>query len=224
MTNLEKFRASPAWDHRHDLPLCPQLNNPWIYCAYALKLCHSSPWKIPKDVFNGVYIYAEKTNLPNGTHSRWPGSTDLTSHDEIIGICWMFMFVDKCLPSIKPFGFYETRPGPLTWKQKMAAWVPRFPWMIPFMRACALRENILDHLIWSACLLVDAINPSPTDAGGRLRWWIQFDAFYYHWLSKRAIHLWVKRHKQKGITLKSMLAIEPGEYPVFAECAPDEWV
>jgi hypothetical protein len=215
------MNTMPLYDERYHLPLGPLLNNPWIYMAYTFKvLIKRNRAQVMSALMPQVLEYAKKTRLPNRTHSRWPGSTDLTSHDEIMGMCWLnYWLAREVLEALSPFGFYETRPGPLTLKQKWEAWVPRFPWMLPFVRASARADNFIDHLVWSACLVFDAMTFHERDAGGRLRWWLQLNTMSHSKISRAAIRFWVSRHVKRGITLQAMLTLEPREYPELAEAA-----
>ena len=214
-------KQSPIWDQRHGLPLAPLLNNPWIYMAYALRVLDRHPMiNFRASLHPKLQEYGDKTLLSNGTRSRWPGSTDLTSHDEILGMCYLdLQFAEDVLSAMKPWGFYETRPGPLTFKQRWEAWVPRFPWMPPFIRASVGDSDLFSRLIWSVCLIFDALTFHERDAGGRLRWWIQFDTMSDHNLCLGAIRFWVSRHEKRGITLEAMLRLEPREYPELADAA-----
>lgn len=218
------------WDGRHDLPLAPILNNPWIYSAYAA-LCMRL-----KDggMFNRARVLAHFVACENGVQNprqydlgcfaRWPdGSGGMTSHDEIMGAAfhdpWIALRIlghlDRTGGVMNNTGELPSDPLGLQWN------VYRMIFLRPYLLACAEYDvNIFDQFLWCVSLIASFATSPKGDAGTRLRNWLMADKMKRYKLCRAVIQVWCTRI---GMSPKECLAIEPGEYPVMSEIAPDSW-
>lgn len=226
------FRNSTAWHPEYDLPLCPDLNNPHLYCSYAFKIMKAGGMTAAEQLgFLDRYdAYAKKCQIALGLLNRWPdGHGGMTSHDEVMGMAYLSQSLAQEILTrlLADDGVYITHPGEAEGRPSYDFNLLRFVWVLPFIKARALpRVGQISQSVWAAHMTYDALRfkaGSTDDAGGRLRNWIMLEAMEPYGISRAASSFWVWMMKRKSCTLKSMLAIEPREYSVFSELAPGEW-
>lgn len=158
-----------------------------------------------------------------GLMNRWPdGSGGVTSHDELIGISYFWEYQAKQVLDYldKHLGEYdntgEKENVPLQFN------LYRFPFFRPYLVAASGGSPSLgSQIVWCIQLYLDANNSDL--GGGKLRNWVMMQSMKKFWLCRRAISYWKGRMKRRDITPKTALAIEPKEYPILSELAPEEW-
>lgn len=222
--------VSSAWSKLYDLPLCPVFNNPWIYGAYALKLLrlnglNASEQEDLKHRF-GLHALACRVDpaLP-GLMNRWPdGGGGMTSHDELMGMAYISPGLARALVAYlaQTDGVYINKPEETKGDQfsSLRHNVYRFPFMKPFLMACAgYTPGLLSQLAFAGHLVVDAFTTKSgdtSDAGGKLRIWIMLEHMERFRITNAAVKFWRSKMKDKGFKLCDMLAREPGDLcPVF---------
>jgi hypothetical protein len=213
-TVYDFIRNSPAWDARYNLPLCPALNNPWLYMAYAQR----NMKRAARDAIWLSMIEIEahflKCESKPGFFSRWPdGSGGAVSWDEIVGAASMSRFIARRI-----LAYLDSTDGEWGSGTDLADDMYRFPFLRPFLLAASGYElSPISKAEWSAFILWDAFKRSPTDQGGALKNSLMIDS-----VGGLAGAFWKKR-TQTIMTPAQALAIEPKEYPVFAATAPETW-
>lgn len=230
---LDQFKASNAWDNRYNLPLCDGYNNPWIYMAYADLLMRiqdpTGPAIAPVEAEN--HFLKCEAAVPNGNPNRgpglfmrWPDSTGgQTSHDEIMGACHLSSWIAKRIVL-----YLDAYDGEFNATGEKATVIEQFNvyrmlFLKPYIRACAnLKVSILSQLVWIFCLLVDAITRDPQDCGGALRFWLMCYTMNQYPLCRIAIAVW-KWRTQRIQTLKGCLTVEPGDFKIYGQVAPETW-
>lgn len=90
MTIFEQLKESNAWSAAYQLPNMPMHSNPWIYTAYAHRIFwnHFGPADI-RDFNSSLRLYFAKCEPVPGYISKWPGDTNPTSHDELLGAAYL---------------------------------------------------------------------------------------------------------------------------------------
>jgi hypothetical protein len=224
---LEKFEASSAWDSRYNLPLCPGNNNPWIYMAYAVLLMELSGdgSYVGRLMVENHFIKCEAAapKPAPGLFMRWPdGSGGQNSHDEIMGAAFLSPWIAKRILAYLDAndGEFNVTGEPET---PMQFNVYRMPFLRPYLLACAgTTPSPLSQAAWILSLAVDGLLRKKEDCGGALRFWLMTKVMERYPMCRLAIWFW-KRRVQKIQTPKSCLTIEPGEHPIFGQCAPETW-
>lgn len=218
---LLKLKNSPAWDDRYNLPLCPELNNPWLYCAYANIICNNSLY-VP-DVI-GHYFRCTPSGSNVAEFYRWPERIGgETSHDEIMGVASLaYSLAIVLLQGIdEKWGFFKNVKEN-SWS--LRHFIYRFYWLRPYLKVCAKKRiNILEQFICAIYIISGAIAPSTKNVSGHLMRYLLICKMSDYKLIKLAAKLWKKRLLARSITFKSCLAIEPKEYPVLSRLAKNDW-
>lgn len=228
MTVLGRLEDSNVWDSRYDLPLSPQNNNPWFYCALALKMIYASGQIPTSDFLDALYLYANKCEIEPGLFRRWPNSSpsDVTSHDELIGMAYLApSFAHRICSYLDAHdGYYNNTALPEKIPEEWNLY--RIYWLPPYLRARArMPVSLLSQLKWSAFVLWDLvkIKKETNDASGRLLIWIMSDDMSGYSLCLPVIKAWRLRMKLLGITPETMLLLEPRENPILSELSPEEF-
>lgn len=219
MTNLEKFKESPAWDSENNLPLCRIHANPHIYCAFADKICGGS---ISRD---DVLRYQSICQTKIGLYHRYPdGGGGVTSFDELIGISHFNPdAASKILDYIwDHFGCYDNQ-SPYSWTFRYNLY--RFPWFIAYLKIRAGRTlGPFLRLAFVMYLILQAIDWNPEtkrDEGGKLTTWLMRDEMREVFGCRLAWKFW--EYRTRNIGPKWCLTRYLVEYPVFFECAPEKF-
>ena len=79
------------------------------------------------------------------------------------------------------------------------------------------------QLVWSADLIRDSLTYKKDDEGGRLRIWIMLGEMNNYPICERAIDVWKKKMKKKGMSPKVCFSKYLKEIPEFKENAPNEF-
>jgi hypothetical protein len=228
MEALDRFRQSTAWHPKYDLPTT-QLNNPWIYLAYAVKIVRQTTKSSVMgelDAHDQFIDFLSSCEKAPGLFNRWPdGSGGLTSHDELMGIAYLnCMAANRIIRYLHNYhGVYNNTGEPGRWWRFL---MYRFVWVMPFLRACSTDYycDPIARLVWSTWLLWDALSFSKDDHGGRLRIWLMIDTMASKYLCRLSVKLWCWRMKKAGLTPKVCFKSEPREYPVYEELSPEVWL
>lgn len=229
MTSLDSFKQSNMWAWKYSLPLSPQNNNPWFYLACAIKIInkHDDIDRIDRsDLEHSIDQYHSGCITSNGTLSRWPGSSSQTSHDELIGACYLdSYYAQQILVTLhENSGNYNNSGEKETVPLEFNFY--RFPWFIQYVKARAgMNLSLAAQILWIYLLVWDMIKTKSdsNDSSGRLLIWVMSEHMNKFLLCRLVINLWIKRMNRLGITLKRMLTLEPRENPVMAELSPESW-
>lgn len=234
---MSRLVGSSAWHNFYGLPICPGTANPWIYGAYALKVARAAGITSTEEIslLNQFQIYAHDCEAgERGLYHRTPEGDRWTSHDELMGIA--YVAPDLARPIIDYLsshdGFYANLPEDreaMKTNLKLAVQLNfyRFPWLLPYLKACAgYWVNPFSQVLFALHLLNDmrvTKSGSTEDAGGRLRIWIMLEAMEKLTIAGVACSLWKKRMNSLGYSPKNQLAIEPREHPILSELAPESF-
>lgn len=229
---LDVFKASDAWSV-YGLPLCPGMDNPWLYSAYALlafKRHEQDPLDLAVWQMN-AWRYYVLCQIESGLISRWPKDypaydpTDLTSHDELMGAAYQNRDVAAAI-----LDYLDRHDGEYNNTAQAEAFpmqknVYRMIFLRPYLLACAGgTPNPWSKLVWCAYMVFDALTRRKEDCGGALRCWLMtdvMDRFGSCWLVGR---FWKWRASKVGQTPKTCLAVEPGsQKPIYSMIAPATW-
>lgn len=220
MTDLERLKESNIWHPEYDLPLSPQNNNPHFYLALTERVTGLQ--------FQGYSSYLYNCTKDRGLYKRWPkqSSSDVTSQDELIGICYLNQFAAQDIYDylIKNDGEYNNTPHPPTIPESYN--LNRFPWFIQYVKHRAgVKLTLLSQLVWALHILFDLIKTQKGthDASGRLLIWVMSDHMRDLPLCRLAIWTWNWRMNLIEVTPKAMLLLEPKENPILSELAPDKF-
>lgn len=235
MNALDAFKNSPAWDTRYDLPLCPGLDNPWIYGAYALKLMREHGLSALEEMklIERFIAHARECQIEPGLFNRWPtGEGGFTSHDELMGMAYIstelandiFRYLEKT-DGVYVNQDQDRRDFP-DWQYRFNVY--RMVWFRPFLKArCDSSLNVVTQSIFAGHLLLDALSTTRDqgifDQGGRLRIWIMLEAMDKFPIAGAAVAYWKQKMNRLGLSPKMMLVKEPKEFPIFAELGKDEF-
>ena len=218
---IKKFEESNAWDWGCLLPTCLELNNPWIYAAYAKLNCDLSGQPTEFSARANEHFYHCETQHHNGLFYRWPHKRGGdTSHDEIIGAAYLSSILATNIYrylEIHKWQFNnQNRKG-----KTLEFWMGRFIFLKPYLKARGnYKVNIFDQIIWSISLIASLINKPPGDGGGRLRNWLMSQEMKRFLICRVAINIW---KKNTGLSPKEAYALELPRYPVYQDTAPDKW-
>jgi hypothetical protein len=195
--DIEKLKRSTIWDKRYDLPLFPELNNPWIYSAYVWKLLGK-----PSEMIGHFITHSLKCfNKSFGVYRRWPdGSGGKFSHDEIIGMAYV-------MPSAA-FLLLEDlaeRDGLYNENDTEADNMYRFIFLVPFLRQCAgFKVSLISQAKYIAHILFSAFTWKG-GSSGPLKIWLMNDKMRELPLCALAIYFYEMIMNKKGVTLAWML-------------------
>lgn len=233
MSAFNDFKQSNAWDERHDLPLAPQNNNPFIYMAYAMKIIKLAdginPMASKKEALDKFLSGCEKEP---GKFDRWPdGAGGITSHDEVMGACYVSPEAAERIAHylLEKDGEYNNKDEKSDVPERFNIY--RMLWMAPFVKASTtkFRVSLFSQAQWALFVLIDALTYKrkekieDSDCGGRLRTWIMFEAFEKYALTNLVIKFWRSRMKKQGITPGMCLTVEPSSCPIYGQLAPPEF-
>lgn len=218
----KNFMESNVWDSRYDLPLLPDHNNPWIYAAYALKIIKS--WG--EDVDN-LYLTREliehaneKCRVEKGLYHRWPdGFGGHTSHDELIGLCYIDAAIAKDVLNYLDFndGVYNNLKNTVTSLIPDRYNLYRFLWLRPYIAECAkARLNILSQLKWAGFVVANALFKKAEGWDTKLMIWLMSERMENHTICKLAILFWESRMKKLGLNPHVFFEKELEKFPVYS--------
>lgn len=227
LTVLEAFKESNMWDYRYNLPLGPQNNNPWFYLNLALKVISSTGESIPISIWERVASHAKACEKMPGLYHRWPRkpdevTSDVTSHDELIGMASLSSALAENIYKylVEHDGEYNNTELPDPFGQ----WnLSRFFWFMTWLKSRAgIKISLLSQAAWAVHVVYDICRTTygTQDASGRLLIWTMLPEMEKYWLTGAVVDLWRWRMKKLEITPKTMLALEPKENPILAQCAP----
>jgi hypothetical protein len=169
------------WDRRYNLPLFPELNNPWIYAAYFVK----------KNGLQGKldFMSHQERCKRGNEYVRWPdGSGGHFSHDEKIGMAYLCdnSVAKKLLKSL-PFKEY------------------RFSFLAPFLQSRAGDYvPFFGKALFSAHCIFSALSWR-SGSSGYLKIWLMSEEMNRYMLTRRAIGFWNFVMNKRGQSLDSML-------------------
>ncbi len=216
---INKFINSRAWDKRHNLPLVPEHNNPFIYNAYAYKIIHMlNPYEA-KTMLLDFHIFLNSCVIKEGLYYRWPDkSGGPTSHDELMGIAYVSSIHAKHILNYlrNHLGCYDNGLDPQKKFRFFRFNLYRLPWFIVFLKVCAKRKIWLhEKLIFSLFLRMDAYFYKEGDEGGRLRIWLMLDKMKMH--VPGACRYWRNKMVVKNVHLHECFTKYFPNIPEFAE-------
>jgi hypothetical protein len=225
MNALEMLRTSPAWSPGHELPLCPELNNPWMYGALSFKLLarNATPEADLALLRLNFLRYAAQCAVgPVGLFYRWPnGYGGSTSWDEILGMGYLSSLLAREILEhlMQSGGLYDTQHP---YRDEIAPRefadedrnLLRFPSLMAFLRARAgYRVNLFDQVMLATQFLKFSFDGA--EAGTYLRRWLMVEEAEKLPVTGPFVRYW----KSKVPPPQRFLAIEPREYPVFTTLA-----
>lgn len=230
MDLFSRFEQSPAHHPESQLPLCPDLNNPWIYAAYAIKLMRLEGLTEAQDALLKARIkaWAALCRIRFGLFDRWPGGRGgVFSHDEIMGMAYLSTDLARelILYLTEMDGRYCNKPEEVKPGFEDEFNVYRIRYVEPHLRACApgFSVSLFTQLQYGIALVFDALTYKRGGESGRLKIWLTLGRLEKFWLSGFAIAFWRYRMKRAGITPKACFEVELKAYPLFAEVAPKEF-
>ena len=208
------FENTPAWDKRHNLPLVPKHNNPFLYLAISKKISNENYNCI--DHWLNCLVDSQELGLA----WRWPdhGGGNM-SYDELLGASycskdiarWIWVYLKH------NFGRYDNvNPQSKSFRH----WMFRFPWAMAFIRSRASGTPGLWGIFYSLTLLFDAIKYKTGDEEGRLRIWLTLDEMSKHTISQWSVSFWRKKMHKKNLSPSNCLAISFADLPVYHQNAP----
>jgi hypothetical protein len=244
MSALNAFLESNARDKKANLPNSPMNNNPWFYCALAVKIITEF------DGFDPMTLNWFRLNVVNqlkkceceifedneyitkkGLYNRWPDNGGgPMSQDELIGIAYLDQ--DAAFNIVRYIfehdGIYINKAIDWGLRKHLEETqdMYRFYWLDPYLRTCAkMKVSFLSQFKYGVYLFFDMVftKKNTMDASGRLLKYVTNDKMKVHPLAKFFINLWNWRMNKLEITPKLMLTLEPKENPVFADYAPMRW-
>lgn len=220
---LKEYIESNVWDSRYDLPLLPDYSNPWIYGAYAYKIIKQ--WgedQDTKNLFVDFMLYSEKCKVETGLYHRWPdGFGGVTSHDEVIGLCYISSAVAKDILAYLDFhdGQYNNM------KNLEPSFIPdrynlyRFFWLRPYIAECAKATvSIISQLKWAAWVITNAMVARFGDWDTKCFIWLMSEKMENYTICKAALMFWQYRMKKKGMNPHVFFENALAKYPVYANC------
>lgn len=215
-SGVDLLRQGQGWRFDYDLPIWHQ--NPHIYMAYADLVLRLRGEKLDPIA---VDSYQYKCEIEPGLLNRFPEGGGQTSHDEVMGAAsFSTLQAERILWHLdRNDGEYDNRPDRPNAPERYNLY--RFPWLRPYLAACALyRVSVYSQAIWSAHVVRAALKGK--GVGPHLRVWLMSDKMRRYPLCELAIRFWLSRMKKKGLTLKKALQVEPG-IRNLSELAPEEW-
>ena len=235
--SLEEFKKSRAWDSTHNLPLCPDFNNPWIYAAYAFKLAGGLTEFSTRAA---IKAYADACRIRFGLLNRYPsGRGPTTSHDELIGMAYLSpdLARELVLYLSETDGLYCNKPEEIknAVHNETDFNMYRFYWLLPYLKSRALgfRVGAFGQILYCAFLIIDALTAKPVsmpvapkgapvsaDAGGRLRIWLMNESMEKLFLCSYAVRYWRARMRKLGDNPKAAFMGELASIPEYADLAP----
>lgn len=227
---IERLKASNIWHPKYDLPLSPQNNNPWFYMALSFRVIDN---ETDYSTCEARDIYLEACEKEPGLFHRWPNhdlpggaADDVTSHDELIGIAYISPYAaQRIWKYLKDhWGNYNnTKFRP---KIPFSYNLFRFVWFVQFIRSRAgIELSKFSQWLWAVHVRFDAwkTKRGTDDASGRELIWVMAKEMCRWPLCKEAYKDWCQSMKEKGITPKYALTLEPKQNPVLVELAPEEF-
>lgn len=219
MSALNDFKNSNAWDHIHDLPLVPRLNNPWIYMAYAFKLIFETDGIILTNSNYNLDNYIRLCEKQPGLFNRWPDETGGSlSQDEVVGISCISIQATARLRSylLTHLGDYNN--------SNQFNFLGRFYWLYAILNKSAFgKAGFINQLLWTIMIIFDTLTYRNGDASGRLLIWAMLDLMDGYKIPNYFINKWKNKMKRIGMTPKLAFQQELPDYPVFEQYAPEEF-
>lgn len=221
MTAFEQLKQSNIWHKEYDLPLSPQNNNPHFYCALSAKTTKNHG-------FENYLHYYKKCELAPGLIQRWPvqSKDDVTSHDEIIGACYLHPLAAKEIYRYLTNNDWVYNNTNIPPEIPEAYNLGRIFWFVTYVKHMAgVNVSLLSKLSWCLHLLVDMIKTKKDtqDASGRHLIWVMSEHMKELPICNWTYNLWCWRMNKLGITPKAMLKLEPRENPILSELAPERY-
>jgi len=210
-----------VWSKEYKLPLVPQHNNPWIYCAYIIEIMRRHDLLIHPEC---LMAYYRKCTVKPGLVNRWPGSGGVTSHDELIGLASV-MGPKQCLEVLnyldRNFGYYNNiQPKPKSIKEFFRYNLYRMPYLRSYLSARSNRIVFpLGFFFFCALVLIDCLFGK--DSGGHLRVWIMLTHLSKkHWTAKILFKIFDTVLNVRQITLNKCLG---DELPMLKIKGKENW-
>lgn len=214
---LEKFKSSNVWDFENNLPTCPDLNNPYIYMAYAKKLIGN----IQQNTFMDFYSQCE---VQKGLFNRWPHNRGgLTSHDELIGAAYISADVAKDIVDylVKNDGIYNNCGDTSEYGDSRFN-MYRHYFLMPYLKSAAgYNVSLVSQVIFCAYILSSMFNNEPL--GSKLKLWLMMSLMRRFFLVDVMWNIWKIKQKKYGVTLSACFKEELKKYPVYVEVSGDEF-
>lgn len=223
-------RNSDAWDYTFNLPTVPIHNNPWLYCAYALRIARAHGIEgtaLEIDFLGRVKNRLAACRVRSGLYHKFPGGIHgLTSLDEILGMAYLNQEVAKeiYLYLIETDGIYEnTAEG-----QGEGANVFRIFWARYVIRGLAgLRLNLISQTMLGCYLLFQAVtHKKASREGSVLRMWLAeaiLDRSPGAWLLGLFFLAWQAILTRKGESPRELFQTYLKEIPEYRIYAPDHF-
>jgi hypothetical protein len=228
MNAWEAFQQSAAWDQRFNLPLCPTLNNPWIYFAYALKISKENG-ALCAGALIAVQImairHAEKCRIKHGLFNRWPDcSGGVFSYDEALGMAYISpeLARELCLYLYEQDGIYCNKPDEMNALNEEKFNLYRFIFLEPYLRARAgLRVGLLSKLKFALHVVISTFKFNPNDEEGMSKIWLMHEEMDRFILCRIAFYFWFK--KLSGLSPENAFIVQLKEVKEFRLFAPEHW-
>lgn len=223
---LEEIRASNLWHPVYQLPLSPQNNNPWFYLALTVKVIFSRGESLPEDFMFQVQKYMEACEKSPGLFDRWPkqAADDVTSHDELIGIAYLNQNAARRILDYLEANDWEYNNSPVVTSRPMEHDLSKFIWFSSWLKSRAgVPLSTLGQLKYAIHILYDMVTVRSGDASGRLLIWVTSVEMEKYPACRAVLIPWRALMAARGITPKTVLALEPKENPILSELAMDKF-
>lgn len=195
MNALEELKKSDAWDFRYEAPTFPRYNNPHIYAALVHKVLNQNGFIYPSYKFTWA-CFEPKT----GFFSRWPnGDGGQFSHDECIGAAYIS---EQAAQRI-----YEKIWLP--YNNEQSSFHPR-QLLFRITHALAFVQKRATGSVWfplqvAYAAFVFLVTKQNDGAKGHIQVWLTSEYMREHWVCRKALEFWDKRHPP----MSDMLRLEP---------------
>jgi len=231
-TVLDWLKTTALWNSHWKLPLYPG-NNPAIYLAYTDLCARLMGERMPRDevqyLFSSCVVPGKRPLV-----YRWPsGVGGPNSHDEVMG--WAHLdeeLAGELLDYLeKEDGMWDSHG--LSWNSKPERYnIWRFPWLRPYLQACAGRRvSLFSQLIWCSRLLMNLrkLDTSKHGPKPRLMDWLMSYKMRQFPLCDLTWRFYRSRLEKKRIWLSHNLSQEPDGVPqggtaYLSSFAPELWL
>lgn len=211
MTQLDKLKASNAWDQNKNLPTVPMHLNPLIYLAYCMRVLRGHGEEVDQTV---IATHLASMEIEPGLLNTY------MSHDELLGAAYASPeFSARALDFLKKnWGFYP--------KEKTAAnFIYKFVFMVPAMKAFAgQRVGILWQIALSLHILWELNFCKAGEANDRLKLWLMYRHVAPLLIAGPVIKYWANAWTRRGVTPKVIFTKNYlTEVPVIGELASESY-
>lgn len=212
-----KLMDSNAWDSQYHLPLIPEHNNPWIFCAYVQRLLWTNGDWIP---YSDIEKHISRCEEEPGFIQRWPGDNN-TSHDELLGAAFLSpAFSARAVDYLSKHNGYYTQEKP-TLRDN----IYRYVFMLPALKAFANRPvNLFLQILLAFHVLWELYFVKAGEANDRLKIWLMYPYVKNLGLSGPVVRYWARTWTKRGVTPKVMFTQNYlTEVPIMGEMAGDSY-